>query len=300
MLVDAGHQARRLAPEEAFRISGGALKDWKDLRRDGVEEGALLNAAARSLPPATAYQILWVAGMTRPSTDGSCTRAGVCRDPDEEFMAEANEVWLQAWREDPGDPRTAYEAWLLRTRRQGRAGAREEDTRAGAPPGVLGGWSAREPTPGLPWGERRPPSDNRSLRLKRLAIEEEEEVARGHPQAKSRSAPPSGSAHRRTVVSSQPQIGGGHLQEERAAIRDGYIFGNLAQGTRNSYSTGWRQWTMFMKARDQSPFLTGYGREGRRQDEDTLLDWIVHLAHVQIRSEGTIKSKLFAGGGRRR
>ena len=150
MLVEAGHQARRFAPEEAFRISGGALKDWKDLRRDGVEEGALLTAAARSLPPSTAYQILWAAGLTRPPANGAGARAGVCWDPDEEFMTEANAVWLRAWKEDPGDPRTAYEAWLRKRREQGRAGAREEATRAGGPTGGPGNGSAKEPTPGHP------------------------------------------------------------------------------------------------------------------------------------------------------
>ena len=127
----------------------------------GVDEGVLLTAAARSLPASTAYQILWLAGATRPPASGADARAGVCRDPDEDFMTDANEVWLQAWKEDPSNPRTAYEAWLRRTKKQGRAGAKEEGDRAGALPGALGGWASREPNPGTPWGERRPPASGR-------------------------------------------------------------------------------------------------------------------------------------------
>ena len=49
-----------------------------------------------------------------------------------------------------------------------------------------------------------------------------------------------------------------------------------------------------MKAREGNPYLSGLGREGRKQDEETLLDWIVHLAHAQKISEGTIRGKLMA------
>ena len=63
----------------------------------------------------------------------------------------------------------------------------------------------------------------------------------------------------------QAQIGSGHLTEQRRKERDGYIFGNLAQGTRAAYSIAWEQWLYFLRARNQSPFLVGMGREGRDQ-----------------------------------
>ncbi|CAK0800163.1 unnamed protein product, partial [Prorocentrum cordatum] len=74
----------------------------------------------------------------------------------------------------------------------------------------------------------------------------------------------------------EAQIGSGHLTEQRRRERDGYIFGNLAQGTQTAYSTAWQQWLYFM-----------------REVEEVLLEWIAHQAR-RGRSEGTIRGKLLA------
>ena len=124
------------------------------MRALGLDKETLLTAVARSIPPATAHQIVWAAGATRSPGKPSETRAGVCRDWDEEFMERANGVWLRAWKENQDDPRTAYEAWL-RKAREGRAGANGEDGRGGALPRNPAGWTPKEPPVGTPWSERK-------------------------------------------------------------------------------------------------------------------------------------------------
>ncbi|CAK0851389.1 unnamed protein product [Prorocentrum cordatum] len=169
---DGAPRVRRCDPKEARQISGGLLHDWREGTRAGVPEEVLLMGAARPMPPVSARQVLWAAASAREGLLAEGARAGVCRDPDGDFMAAANATWFNAWKANPEDPRTAYERWLREAR-----GARA----------------------------------------------------------------------------------GGHLADERERLRGSLIFGNLAKG-----------------------------------DEDVLLDWIVHLAHVQHRSEGTIRGKLMA------
>eukprot|EP00972_Heterocapsa_arctica_P094258 13899513-Heterocapsa_arctica.AAC.1 len=68
----------------------------------------------------------------------------------------------------------------------------------------------------------------------------------------------------------------------------------LAQGTRSGYEVAWKQWAWFRRARDRDPFLLGKDSQERREDEEILLDFIVHMAHYFKRAEGTVKGKLFA------
>ena len=65
-----------------------------------------------SLPPCAARQILKAAATAKAETPQEEGRAGVCRDPDEEFMAAANTSWFGARKANPQDPRTSYERWL--------------------------------------------------------------------------------------------------------------------------------------------------------------------------------------------
>ena len=72
------------------------------------------------------------------------------------------------------------------------------------------------------------------------------------------------------------------------------VMAKLAQGTRHSYSTGWHQWTLFLKARGRDPVLLGKSAGERHDDEELLLDFIVHLALYMHRAAGTIQQRLFA------
>ena len=184
-----------------------------------------------SLPPGTAHQVLRAAAATRekrepgpPGTkeeepsgdaggDGEATpsapepadphRAGVCRDPDEDFLGRANAWWFRAWKERPDNPREDDESWL-RAARSGRAGwppgsgafgllprpPRQFSPLTGAnwPPGG-------NPAPAGERGERdrvEGAARKRALgRARRLALAEEEEL-RGAGPPTSREGPPIG------------------------------------------------------------------------------------------------------------
>ena len=296
---------RRLAPEEVWRMAGGSLREWNEGVQEGADVPLLLTGAARSLPPRTARCILATAARTREGRDTA--RAGVCPDLDEDHMNQANRVWLAAWGDNPDNPRGVYEAWLRKANgtRAGGPGwsdgdqhgpfstAASEAGRAGR-----GRWTPaeREPDPGSVLQGLPRPSDRRARRLVR---EEEELAAQGAGEAGEGAPPPEEPLPKlnpqpRLVSGTQPQIGGGRFQELRKAAQDQYMLCNLAKGTRTAYATGWKQWTLFMQARRGSPYLTGVGVEGRRRDEDVLLEWVVHQAHALGRTEGTIRTKLMA------
>ncbi|CAK0903497.1 unnamed protein product, partial [Prorocentrum cordatum] len=118
---DGTPRVRRFDPKGAWQISGGLLHDWREGTRAGVPEEVLLMGAARSMPPVSARQVLWAAAGAREGLLAKGARAGVRRDPDEDFMAAANATWFSAWKANPEDPRTAYERWL-REARGARAG----------------------------------------------------------------------------------------------------------------------------------------------------------------------------------
>ena len=74
------------------------MRSWREGVRDGVPEAVLLMGIARAMPPGTAHQILWAAASARGGPPEGTHRAGVCRDPDEEFMATANAVFFSRRR----------------------------------------------------------------------------------------------------------------------------------------------------------------------------------------------------------
>ena len=59
----------------------------------------------------------------------------------------------------------------------------------------------------------------------------------------------------------------------------------LADGTRIGDQEAWRQWALYRSQQGKSPFLEGKGREGRKRDEDDLLEFVVFLAKVLDRKE---------------
>ncbi|CAK0880153.1 unnamed protein product [Prorocentrum cordatum] len=191
---------------------------------------------------------------------------------------------------------SAREGLLAEGARAGVCRDLDEDFMAAANATWFNAWKANPEDPRTAYEQwlREGP---RRAEVQACWAEEEEEVM-GTLTAAPRGRKPQTQAEPQcpllTAEGDQPQIGGGHLADERGRLRDSLIFGNLAKGTRTSYAVAWRQRCLFLKARGGSPLLTGLGREGRRQDEDVLLDWIVHLAHVQHRSEGPIRGKLMA------
>jgi hypothetical protein len=115
-----------------------------------------------------------------------------------------------------------------------------------------------------------------------------------------RKAAPRGPYARPTTLGGRPEGGASFLHgtadldrwHEQAALEA--VMNKLAEGTREGYSGGWREWVLFRQASNSSPFLLARTPAERREDEDALLSFTVHLAKVMGRQDSTIKNKLFA------
>ena len=68
----------------------------------------------------------------------------------------------------------------------------------------------------------------------------------------------------------------------------------LADSTRKAYTTGWKQWTMFMSGTGRPPFLTGETRPEKQADEAWLIRFVVFLHEVMGRTAQGIKQRLSA------
>ncbi|CAE8678476.1 unnamed protein product, partial [Polarella glacialis] len=85
--------------------------------------------------------------------------------------------------------------------------------------------------------------------------------------------------------------GGLEFLEEEAANA---VLCKLAEGTRSSYVSGWKHWVWFRSGTKLGPYLEGETRAEKKADESWLLWFVVFLASVMAKSEGTIRQKLFA------
>ncbi|CAE8597095.1 unnamed protein product, partial [Polarella glacialis] len=85
--------------------------------------------------------------------------------------------------------------------------------------------------------------------------------------------------------------GGLEFLEEEAANA---VLCKLAEGTRSSYISGWKHWVWFRSGTKLGPYLEGETRAEKKADESWLLWFVVFLASVMAKSEGTIRQKLFA------
>ena len=92
----------------------------------------------------------------------------------------------------------------------------------------------------------------------------------------------------------EAQLGGGDLRGWLAAEKTKAMMAKLSEGTAEGYKGGWRAWVLYRQAAGKTPFLYARHYAERRQDEDDLLDYVIHLARVMGRQDGTIRQKLFA------
>ena len=80
-------------------------------RAIGFSESVLADTPPRELARVSsrepgwqvAASVLALVGVDRRSSEA--TKAGNCRDPDEEYAQRQMQVWLSAWARSPGEPR---------------------------------------------------------------------------------------------------------------------------------------------------------------------------------------------------
>lgn len=91
----------------------------------------------------------------------------------------------------------------------------------------------------------------------------------------------------------RPSIGGAHYTEDREKAKMEFLMAKLSAGTRVGYDGAWKQWALFCRARGRDPYLLGNDKYDRHQDEELILDFVVHAVQYFHRTEGTVKAKLF-------
>ena len=70
------------------------------------------------------------------------------------------------------------------------------------------------------------------------------------------------------------------------------ILSKLADSTRKSYGTGWKQWQLFLASSGRDPFLSGETRAERLADEQWLIRFVVFLHQRMGRTAQGIRQRL--------
>jgi len=284
-------RVRALTPIEVWRIHGGSNEAWEAFRAEGKSDEDLLRAAARALPPESAQTLLRIVSE---ALEGGAAKVGVCHDPEEQAAWEATRRWFRAWAISPNDP--AGE--LLRQDREGVGGALSDDIHKNRKRSqavrfkqinedtILG--PLIPPAAGELELDKVAPRTRspRGAKPRRGKAVPETDLVRPLALGQGRDSLPDVPAH--------PTLGGERygawLKDQRTEL----MLQKLSEGTRAGYEGGWRQWTAYRTAQGHDPWLQGRDREERMRDEDALIDFVVVLAVILSRTDGTVKQKLFA------
>ena len=90
-------------------------------------------------------------------------------------------------------------------------------------------------------------------------------------------------------------MGGPDYQQESLQYMFDVLLKKLGKGTHSTYTSGWKRWVWFCRARERNPYLRGKGTEGElAEEEQRLLEFASHQAKWLHRAAGTIRSKLLA------
>ena len=71
------------------------------------------------------------------------------------------------------------------------------------------------------------------------------------------------------------------------------VLDKLADGTKKTYSIGWRWWALFCRVRNTPP-LRRVSERCLQEEEELFLEFVVHLATHSSKAVGTIKQYLSA------
>ena len=179
-------------------------------------------------------------------------KTGNCLDPDEEAACQQLEVWLQAWKANPERPREMLD--LLHT--QAHEGPIQEPTLwPDAGDTRVGGRSAKDP-------------EDRKLVTPVLLGEE------------------------RDRFFASVGLPGENLLNQLDQTGQEAVLSKLADSTRRSYGTGWKQWATFMSGTGVSPFLQGETRTEKQADGEWLIRFVVFLHQHMGRTAQGIKQRL--------
>ena len=206
LLVDGG-RARTLSGKEVAGILGLSPADYLGCIGQCSEEDVHLALAREPGWQAAASVIGWVEEqLSRP--DPAEEKAGNCIDPaDQEALAQL-EIWLQAWKRSPADPKSQLTLIPRKLRPQGLEPSSHRDSSLEAFSEIrVGGRSKSIPKPLTSFDHRR--------------------LVQPHFQ-----------------TATGPRFSG--LQDLDRWGQEA-VLSKLADSTRKAYGTGWRHWEVFME-----------------------------------------------------
>ena len=190
-------------------------------------------------------------------------KAGNCRDPEEDRAAEQMNIWLSAWARNPDKPRAHLELRPRSTPQVREAPTAFAAHRVGA----------RKSSPGRTPGTGSHALSHRTLVTPAARLEQR-------------------SALRSEEAAPAPKAGPGLQALDLTAAEA--VMSKLADSTRQSYNTGWKQWSLFMSGTGVSPFLQGESRAARLEDKQWLLRFVTFLHEVMKRTSQGIRQRLSA------
>jgi len=257
------HRGTPLTPVEVWGIQGGDIDEWVQALRAGVTDEALLELAARALPPQSAGAVVGaVAGAS--STWGWDDRVGVCLHPEDVEEERRLYAWLRAWKQSPEDPDSVLPKE-----------ARKRLPKLPAPLPI----ASFEDDPDRCGGPKISRREDllRSLHLRRTT------------------------AHGPETWLSQPEnrgLAATHRGLDLASEREKAVAAAFAPGTQTTYKYSWGKWETFCRAREEQPLITGSNPQEEWDDEERVLDFVVHVTVNMHREAGTLKGYLSAIGSR--
>jgi len=258
---DAEHgSVRTLAPYEVWRMHGHTAGEWRRLLNAGMTVEDLMAGAAQTMPTRSATALV-------DAMIGACEmeqRAGVGYDRDEEKAWNVWTKWLEAWRRNPELPGPEFSQWL-EEQKQLRAGAPEADVSA----------NNAQVNKMTKFARTKKPS-GAQLEIEKLFNPSKLNWDFADCDART------------------PKVGGENYAAFRRQLQLRFISNKVGEGTHTTYSSGWKLWKLFMRARERDPFLRGRSMQHVLADEERLLDFIVHLVQLFHRTENTVKTKLMA------
>jgi hypothetical protein len=273
ILDDKIGTVRCVTPWECWRAHGGRDPQWKRALNEGMQADLLATWALRAVPPKMGEGLLNEAIARHTWT----TKAGICPLFYENRAWNRMTTWLGAGSGSKHQPTIDEEIdeWC-----------NDLGTRAGAMDDDLAGMCDLHGGPDEQWYVRALLNGLKDMSAPRTAGKPV------HP-ATTPANLLGPEAVKMRLEGRTPKVTDHDTREKWEQLKLQLILDKLAEGTKKSYSVGWRWWALFCRARGIEPFRW-VDAVTKKDEEERLLDFVLHLAEHGTKAVGTIKQYLSA------
>lgn len=258
-----GHGVRTLRPEEVWAIQGGGAAELLGkLMTAKLPPKTVEAVIVRATPPETLTAMMgsaarWVDAWIR---SGKLNKVGVCYHPEETELTRRLMGWLRAWIACPEEPAAALDKTFKKN---------------------------------LPKDTLRVMTDPSNLQDRVAGPRHRRDYLSpwldAHAQRLTAHGPDTYLANV-DLGEEAPAVQGMDLEEERRQL----VMRSWAEGTHRVYDGAWKRWIIFCETRGQAKFLVGQTTAEHREEEDQVLDYIVHLSKTMLRAAKTVENATFA------